>query len=162
MGTSATQVGRYRLLHLDATAAGAPQSAILGRTQKRVVLTFPPGTFQPGSRYQLETFQIADIHGTPIAEDARTLTVVLPVPTLADASVYPNPTRCNQVTFVNLPESTRIGIYDVNGNRIASLTTTAFDAGKKVWHVAGISSGVYIYLLETDTEQRIGKVAIVR
>lgn len=162
MGTSATQGGRYRLLHLDATAAGAPQSAILSRTQKRVVLTFPPGTFQSGSRYQLETFQIADIHGTPIAEDARTLTVVLPVPTLADASVYPNPTRCNQVTFVNLPESTRIGIYDVNGNRIASLTTTAFDAGKKVWHVAGISSGVYIYLLETDTEQRIGKVAIVR
>lgn len=162
MGTSATQVGRYRFLHLDATVVNAPQSAILDKTQQRVVLTFPPGTFQSGGRYQLETFQITDIHGTPIAEDARTLTVVLAVPTLADAFVYPNPTRCNQVTFVNLPVATRIGIYDVNGNRIASLTTTAFDAGKKSWHVAGISSGVYIYLLETDTEQRVGKVSIVR
>lgn len=162
MGTSAAQVGRYRLLHLDAIVANAPQSAILDRTQQRVVLTFPSGTFQLGSRYQLETFQITDIHGTPIAEDARTLTVVLAVPTLADAIVYPNPSRCNQVTFANLPAATRISIYDVNGNRIAFLTTTAFDAGKKVWHVAGISSGVYIYLLETDTEQRTGKVSIVR
>ncbi len=162
MGTSATHPGRYQLQNLDATVAYAPQSAILDRTQQRVVLTFPPGTFQAGGRYQIETFQISDIHGTYIADDARTLTVVIAAPTLADAIVYPNPTRCNQVTFVNLPEATRIGIYDVNGNRVAFLATTAFDAGKKVWHAAGISSGVYIYRLETDTEQRMGKVSIVR
>lgn len=162
MGTSATRTGRYRLQNLDTAVNDAPQSAILDRGQQRVVLTFPDGTFQAGSRYQIETFQIADIHGTHIAEDARTLPVDIAVPTLADAIVYPNPTRCNQVTFANLPAATRISIYDVNGNRIAALSTTPFDRGKKVWHAAGISSGVYIYLLETDTEQRIGKVSIIR
>ena len=81
---------------------------------------------------------------------------------LTEAIVYPNPARGNQVTFARLPEGTRIYIYDVGGNCIASLVTTEVDRCRKVWYVAGVSSGVYIYMLEAGTERHVGKLSIIR
>ena len=102
----------------------APTSAILDRSRQRVVLTFSPVVFQTGNRYQIEALQLSDIYGAELEDDARTLTVQLPAPTLTETIVYPNPVECNQVTFDKLPIGTHIYIYDVAGNCIASFART--------------------------------------
>ena len=167
MGVSATYAGRYRL-HKQGNAENssesyAPHSAILDRAGKRVVLTFSPEVFRTGNRYEIEALQLSDIYGADLAEDARILTIVLPAPTLAEVIVYPNPaTGCNQVTFDKLPAGTNIYIYDVSGNRVASLTRTVYERDRRVWELFGVSSGVYIFVLSSEMDRRIGKFSVLR
>ena len=166
MGLSATYPGRYRLSKQEGTANPSrryvPTSAILDRSGHRVVLTFPPTVFRTGNRYQIEALQLADMYGAELADDANTLTILLPVPTLAETIVYPNPAECNEVTFDKLPIGTNIYIYDVAGNCIASFERTERERDKKVWDLSGISSGIYIYVLESETDRRIGKLSVIR
>ena len=167
MGISATHAGRYRL-HKQGNAENgsesyAPRSAILDHTRKRVVLTFSPKVFRTGNRYQIEALQLSDIDGADLADDARMLTIMLPAPTLAEVIVYPNPVAaCNQVTFDKLPAGTDIYIYDVSGNCIASLIRTEYERDKRVWELGGVSSGVYIYVLSSEEDRRVGKFSVIR
>ena len=168
MGVSATHAGRYRL-HKQGTAeygseSYTPRSAILDQAQKRVVLTFPPKVFRTGNRYQIEAFQLSDIYGADLAEDARMLTIMLPTPTLAEVIVYPNPVAaCNEVTFDKLPAGTDIYIYDVSGNRIAVFPRTEHGRDRRVWELSGrVSSGVYIYVLSSEKDRRVGKFSVIR
>ena len=126
------------------------------------MLTFGSGVFRTDSRYHIEILQLADIYGAAIAADARMLPVKFSVQPLTEAIVYPNPASGNHVTFDRLPEGTRISIYDVGGNCIASLVTTEVDRCRKVWYVTGVSSGVYIYVLEAGTDRYVGKLSIIR
>ena len=166
MGISATYPGRYRLHkpegaenHLDSYA---PTSAILDRFQQRVVLTFSSTVFRTGNRYQIEALQVSDIYGAELADDARMLTILLPAPTLAEAIVYPNPVEGDQVTFDKLPKGTNIYIYDVAGDCIASFERTERERDRQVWDLSGISSGIYVYVLESETDRRIGKISVIR
>ena len=61
-----------------------------------------------------------------------------------------------------LPIGTHIYIYDVAGNCIASFDRTERERDKKVWQLSGISSGVYVYVLESETDRRIGKLSVIR
>ena len=166
MGISATQIGRYRL-HKQEDIEGhssiyAPISAILDRSRQRVVLTFPHAVFETGNRYEIEALKLSDISGAELEDEGRILTILLPAPTLAETIVYPNPVECDQVTFDRLPMGTHIYIYDVAGNCIASFDRTEREREKKVWHLSGISSGVYVYVLESATDRRIGKLSVIR
>ena len=167
MGASTTHAGRYRLHKLgnaeNSSESYAPRSAILDQTRKRVVLTFSPKVFRTGNRYQIEAFQLSDIHGADLAADARMLTIMLPAPTLAEVIVYPNPVAaCNQVTFDKIPAGTNIYIYDVSGNCIASLIRTEYERDRRVWEIGGVSSGVYIYVLSSEEGRRVGKFSVIR
>ena len=162
MGISATHAGRY-LLHKHRSERYAPRSAMLDQARKRVILTFSPEVFRTGNHYQIEALQLSDIYGANLAEDARMLTIMLPAPTLAEAIVYPNPVMaCNQVTFDKLPAGTNIYIYDVSGNCIASLTRTEYEGDRRVWELFGVSSGIYIYVLSSEKERRVGKFSVIR
>lgn len=181
MGPAAAQPAQYRLhrqkndnitrnpiaqrassTEINSTGNYAPRSAMLDKSLQRVVLTFPSGVFRTDNRYQIETLQLADIHGAPIAADARMLPVAFSVQPLTEAIVYPNPAGGNQVTFARLPEGTRIYVYDMGGNCIASLVTTEVDRCQKIWYVTDVSSGVYIYVLEAGTDRHVGKLSIIR
>ena len=166
MGISATHAGRYRLHkhenleeHLGTYT---PTSAILERSRRRVVLTFLPAVFETGSHYEIEALQLSDIYGAELEDNGKRLTILLPAPTLAETIVYPNPVEFNQVTFDKLPIGTNIYIYDVAGNCIASFGRTERERDKKVWDLSGISSGVYVYVLESETDRRIGKLSVIR
>ena len=166
MGLSAIHAGRYRLYKQEAaddhSGHYAPISAILDRSGHRVVLTFPAAVFRTGTHYQIEALQLSDIHGAALADDAKTLTVQLPAPTLTEAIVYPNPAECDAVTFDKLPIGTHISIYDIAGNCIASFERTERGRDRKVWNLSGISSGIYVYVLESETDRRIGKLSVIR
>ena len=167
MGISAAHAGRYRLHKWEnaenTSESYTPHSAILDQGGKRVVLTFSPKVFRTGNRYQIEAFQLSDIHGADLAEDARMLTIMLPASTLAEVIVYPNPVAaCNRVTFDKLPAGTDIYIYDVSGNCVASLIRTEYERDRRVWEIGGVSSGVYIYVLSSEEGRRIGKFSVIR
>ncbi|MCY3741629.1 MAG: S8 family serine peptidase [Candidatus Poribacteria bacterium] len=166
MGVSATHAGRYRLHKYGSVdrepEIHTPRSAILDKTQQRVLLTFPSEVFQTGNRYQIEALQLSDMDGANLADDARTLTITLPAPKLAETIVYPNPAVYDQVTFDNLPAGTHIYIYDVSGNCIASFAKTEREREKKVWDLSGISSGIYIYVLSSEMDRRVGKLSVIR
>ena len=167
MGISAAHASRYRLHKWEnaenTSESYTPHSAILDQGGKRVVLTFSPKVFRTGNRYQIEAFQLSDIHGADLAEDARMLTIMLPASTLAEVIVYPNPVAaCNRVTFDKLPAGTDIYIYDVSGNCIASLIRTEYERDRRVWEIGGVSSGVYIYVLSSEEGRRVGKFSVIR
>ena len=168
MGVSATDAGRYRLHKQGNLESGleryTPRSAILDQAGERVVLTFSPKVFRTGNRYQIEAFQLSDIYGADLAEDARMLTILLPTPTLAEVIVYPNPVAaCNEVTFDKLPAGTNIDIYDVSGNCIAVFPRTEHGRDRRIWELSGsVSSGVYIYVLSSEEQRRVGKLSVIR
>ncbi len=176
MGTTAAYPSRYRLhrqktqnegeTELSNTEYYVPQSAIFDKSRKRVILTFSGDVFNTENYYEIETFQLSDIHGAEIPEDVRTLAVEFPKSSHSGIVVYPNPARGNQVIFDKLPASSRIYIYDVAGTRIASLVSpedgTARDRCRKVWSLDGVSSGIYIYVLETETGRQVGKLSVIR
>ncbi|MDE0554293.1 MAG: FG-GAP-like repeat-containing protein, partial [Candidatus Poribacteria bacterium] len=166
MGLSATHAGRYRLYKQEGTdshsGSHTPTSAILDKSGHRVVLTFSPAVFRTGNRYQIEALQLSDMDGAALADDARTLTVLLPALTLTETIVYPNPAEGNAVTFDKLPIGTSIHIYDVAGNCIAAFERTERERDRKVWDLSGISSGIYVYVLTSERDQRIGKLSVIR
>ena len=166
MGLSATYAGRYRLYKQEAandhSERYAPISAILDKSGHRVVLTFPPAVFRTGTQYQIEALHLSDMSGAELADDAKTLTIRLPAPTLTGTIVYPNPAECDAVIFEKLPIGTHIYIYDIAGNCIASFERTERERDRKVWNLSGISSGIYVYVLESETDRRIGKLSVIR
>ena len=166
MGVSATDTGRYRLHKYGNTDSEpdvhTPRSAILDRNGRRVLLTFPDAVFRTGNRFQIEVGQVSDTDGADLADDARTLTITLPAPQLAETIVYPNPAACDQVTFDKLPIGTRIDIYDVSGKCIRSFAKTERERDRKVWDISAISSGIYIYVLSSETDRRVGKLSVIR
>lgn len=166
MGVSATHTGRYRLHKYGSPDSDpeihAPRSAILDKSGQRVLLTFSTAVFRTGTHYQIEVGQVSDTDGADLAADARMLTITLPTPQLAETVVYPNPAACDQVTFDKLPIGTHIDIYDVSGNCIASFAQTERERDRKVWDISGISSGIYIYVLSSETDRRVGKLSVIR
>ena len=176
MDVSAANSSRYRLhrqkaqnndeTELSNTEYYTPQSAIFDKSHKRVILTFSGVVFNTDDYYKIETFQLSDIDGAEIPEERRMLAVEFPIQSHSEMVVYPNPARDNQVTFDRLPAGSHIEIYDVSGNRIASLVPTEDDTAgnrcRKVWLLDGVSNGVYIYVLETETGRQVGKLSVIR
>ena len=143
-----------------------PLSAILDRTQKRVVLTFENNVFVEGFQYQVETIGLSDLHGTKIPEGENTILVEFQEQTQSGLIVYPNPARGDSITFDRLAADSRISIYDVSGNLLKSLipseTVHSGNRCKYIWQLDGVSSGVYIYMVESESESRVGKVSVLR
>ena len=143
-----------------------PYSAIFDRTQKRVVLTFEGNVFVEEHQYQLETIGLTDIHGSEIPEGERTISVDVQEQIPSEVIVYPNPARGDNVTFDRLAADSQINIYDVSGNLIKSLSPSEIEhfgnRCRLMWKLDGVSSGVYIYVVESESERKIGKITVLR
>ncbi len=143
-----------------------PQSAILDQSQKRVVLTFTSGVLTADYQYKIEAIQLSDTYGAELTEESRIVSVEYQTQPNKEIIVYPNPVRGNKVTFDRLTVDSKIDIYDVAGNRITSFSPTDQDTSgnrcQKIWVLDGVSSGVYIYVIESNNGRNIGKVSIIR
>lgn len=75
-------------------------------------------------------------------------------------------TEAGGITFVNLPSEGTIEVYDVRG-RLAWRGEEKDGDGKFVWDVrnlAGesVASGVYLYIVRSAREHKVGKLAVIR
>lgn len=91
-----------------------------------------------------------------------------PAPTSSLIKVYPNPFKPSEghteVTFSNLPSGASVKIFHIEGSIIATLKE---EGGKATWKVKDsegneISSGFYLYRIESDKNRQTGKVVIIR
>ena len=94
---------------------------------------------------------------------------------LKDAYVFPNPVNLNKnnfLTFANLTKNIRIYIYDINSNFV-NVIDNSDTKGAIRWNIKNlknkkISSGIYIYLIESldnngnIIESKTGKFAVVK
>ena len=71
------------------------------------------------------------------------------------------------ITFDKLPIGTSIRLFTANGELLETLDVTEQDHNRKEWwltsnNTADVSTGIYIYILEWDTQRKIGKIAIIK
>ncbi|MEW6516299.1 MAG: T9SS type A sorting domain-containing protein [candidate division FCPU426 bacterium] len=90
---------------------------------------------------------------------------------LSNMIVYPNPFRTDrnvrgQIVFFNLTRRCVIRLYDLGGSLVREFYKDS--PGNRVeWDLTNsqgkrVASGVYIYIIKSETEERRGKLAIMR
>jgi len=91
-----------------------------------------------------------------------------PQPAAPFIKVYPNPFKPSEghteVTFSNLPSGASVKIFHIEGRIIATLKEEGGMARWKVEDSEGneVSSGFYLYSVESDKKRQTGKVVIIR
>ena len=79
----------------------------------------------------------------------------------------PNVADKGVITFDKLPVGTHIQLFTVNGELLEALNVTEQDHNRKEWwltsnNTGDVSTGIYIYILEFETEKKIGKIAVIK
>lgn len=111
------------------------------------------------------------ISPTPTISQTMTMTST-PNVAAADLSgvvLYPNPyrgdfNRRNQIVFFNLPNRVLIRVYSLDGKLVREINKD--DLGNRaVWDLCNnrgksVASGIYLYILKTDREQKTGKILL--
>jgi hypothetical protein len=91
-----------------------------------------------------------------------------PEPVSAPIKVYPNPFKPTaghtEVKFINLPSAAVVKIFNIEG---AIIKTLQEKGGEAKWDVKdnqgnNMSSGFYLYLIETERKRQTGKIVVIR
>ena len=177
---------RYVLRAAERIGGVSPVSAIRDRMGRRALLAFETDSLlehfgqvltDTTDQYEITVSNVVDIDENPIRASTQPLEIPIDVlgAALSDLTyvrVYPNPVRPNvadkgSVTFDRLPAGTRIRLFTAGGELLEILDVTDQDHNRKEWwltsnNTADVSTGIYIYVLEFDTEKKIGKIAVIK
>ena len=177
---------RYVLRAEKRIGGVSPVSAIRDRMGRRALLAFDTDNLlehfgksltDTTDQYEITVSNVVDIDENPIRAATRPLEIPLDVigaavSDLTQVRVYPNPVRPSiadkgAITFDRLPAGTRIQLFTVKGELLETLDVTDQDHNRKEWwltsgNTADVSTGIYIYVLEFDTEKKIGKIAVIK
>ena len=108
-----------------------------------------------------------DLDGDGIIDEIREPDAIEGVSTLDSVIVYPNPRYLNKGQAVKmsfLPSGSKIYIYTITGELVKTLEE---DSGLATWDCRNevgqiVTRGIYIYLITSNTEQKTGKIAIIK
>ena len=177
---------RYVLRAAERIGGVSPVSAIRDRMGRRALLAFDTDSLfehfgqsltNTTDQYEITVSNVVDIDENPIRASTQPLEIPrdaigTAVSDLTQVRVYPNPVRPNladkgAITFDRLPVGTRIQLFNAGGELLETLDVTDQDHNRKEWwltsnNTADVSTGIYIYVLEFDTEKKIGKIAVIR
>lgn len=176
---------RYVLRKVKRIDGVNPVSAIRDRMGRRALLAFDTERLlqhfgQPltaTDQYEISVSNVADIDENAIRGATQPLEIPssireTAVSDLTQARVYPNPVRPNVadkgvITFDRIPIGTRIQLFTAKGELLETLDVTEQDHNQKKWwltsnNTADVSTGIYIYVLEFDTQKKIGKIAVIK
>lgn len=182
MHSSISDERRYLLREPRKFGGIRPMSAIRDRMGTRVLLVFDTDSLQPilndlSNQYEIAVSNVTDIDKNPV----RTVTTLVEIQRsvteaevmdLSRLRVYPNPVRPNvsdkgAVTFDKIPVGTSIQLFTAKGELLENLNVTESDGNKKEWwltngNIGDIATGIYIYILEYETEKKVGKIAVIK
>ena len=177
---------RYVLRAEQRIGGVSPVSAIRDRMGRRALLAFDTDSLlehfgksltDTTDQYEITVSNVVDIDENPIRASTRPLEIPFGaigaiVSDLTQVRVYPNPVRPGigdkgAITFDRLPAGTRIQLFTTGGELLETLDVTDQDHNRKEWwltsnNTADVSTGIYIYVLEFDTEKKIGKIAVIK
>ncbi|MFH1379052.1 MAG: Ig-like domain-containing protein [bacterium] len=87
---------------------------------------------------------------------------------LAGAYAYPVPYKPNSdpthtsIKFTGLSTRATIKIYTISGELVAKIVETDGDGFNDTWNAQEVSSGMYIYYIENEQEQKTGQLLIIK
>jgi len=147
------------------------RSAYLDSTDRRTIQVLLDATTPlraRGLRYKIEVTGLRDTDHRPVQGRAY---LKMAENTLAQVFVFPNPCPLFEPsvpgpTFARLTAWATIRIYSPEGSLIRTLTETDGDGGL-IWDGRNqqgerVGSGIYLYIVESETEQRVGRFALIR
>ncbi|WP_340106186.1 endonuclease [Rhodohalobacter sp. 8-1] len=115
-----------------------------------------------GQQYRLD-----DIHLSGVQREATSSEKKSTIPgTIALDQNYPNPFNPATVIKFNLPENQRVklAVYDMLGREVAVLVDGIRSAGSHDvrWNALGLSSGIYMYTLQTESSRMTRKMTLMK
>ena len=174
MGSLAKDQSHYAITSLSGRSE-TPSSAILHSQGNTAMVT--ADHLQQGD-YTITVFGVRDTTGVLISAHDNSAAFHVPAQDTVDSSdlsrmiVYPNPVMPNsrhssQITFDNLPPATTIRIYSYDGQLVRDLGEVEPGRSRKFWYLDNnqhqdVSSGVYIYVIQSAGNEKKGKIAVVR
>lgn len=123
-----------------------------------------------GEIYQLRISGMLSENGTPLDNRSSAINLTSSVENLDNLRVYPNPYRISAsdqpLRFANLPEDCEIWIFSANGQLLRKLQQPAF-AGAVEWDLqtaqqVPVASGVYVYVVRWNGQEKKGKLLIIQ
>lgn len=139
-------------------------------TTVRLTLSEERGMRALGMNYILTVCNVKNLDGIAIREgegDQKAFSFVSQ--DLSDVYTYPNPYKIGDGTgimFANLTSEATISIYMIDGSFVRKIRESDGNGGVE-WdvkdeHGNDVSSGVYIYYVESDDDTHVGKFVIIR
>jgi len=118
---------------------------------------------------KLSLGNLLDNKGQEIAFEARHILFDFRTDNFDDLYVYPNPAKVsstNGITFAKLPRPVEIHILNSSGRKLRSFSVHDHN-GAVNWDLKdnrnqNLPSGIYIYLLRSGNQKKLGKFAIIR
>ena len=163
-----------------------PQSAIRDRMGTRVLLGFDSPSLQTlidmdTNVYEMVISDVADTDENRISSAVSSVEINYSptdsannkgVKDFTKLRVFPNPVRPNlsnkgAITFDYVPVGTSIKLFTQRGELLENLNVTESDGNSKMWwltngDIGDIATGIYIYLLEYESERKVGKIAVIK
>ncbi len=191
MGLSIGNERRYLLrepnqLNAKSNFQLQPQSAIRDRMGTRVLLGFDSPSLQTLIAvdtvvYEVVISDVADTDENRISSAVSSVEINYSptesvnnkgVKDFTKLRVYPNPVRPNlsdkgAITFDYVPVGTSIKLFTQRGELLENLNVTESDGNRKMWwltngDIGDIATGIYIYMLEYESERKVGKIAVIK
>lgn len=182
MSSNISNERRYLLREVNQLVGLIPMSAIRDRTGTRALLTFNTEKIQaltttPTSQYEIAINNITDIDENQIRVATSPVELqqnesISDVKNLNQLRVYPNPVRPNitdkgAITFDRVPTGTNIQLFTPKGELLENFNVTENDRNSKEWwltngSIGDVATGIYIYILEYDTQKKVGKIAVIK
>ena len=182
MSSSISNEQRYLFRIPNELSGIKPSSAVRDRMGTRVLLGFDSESLQTlidrhTDEYEIVVTNVVDIDENTIYSASSLLkinrnTVENKLDDLAQLRVYPNPVRpslsdIGAITFEGVPIGTSIKLFTQKGELLENLNVTEGDGYSKKWwltndSIGDIATGIYIYMLEYETQRKIGKIAVIK
>ena len=87
-------------------------------------------------------------------------------PGIFDVQAYPNPFNAQTTLKFSVPSHAfvRLGIYDIRGRKVATLTSETLAAGDYAytWDASDLPSGIYFYELWIGDKSNRGRISLLR
>ena len=163
-----------------------PQSAIRDRMGTRALLGFDSTRLQTlidigTDVYEVVISHVADIDENSIKSAVNSVEIYKGLTGSANhkgvkdftkVRVFPNPVQPNlsdkgAITFDYVPIGTSIKLFTQRGELLENLNVTESDGNSKDWWLTNggtgdIATGIYIYMLEYESQRKVGKIAVIR
>ncbi|MCY4402856.1 MAG: S8 family serine peptidase [Candidatus Poribacteria bacterium] len=182
MNSTISDERRYLLRKPNQLSGLLPMSAIRDRMGTRALLAFDKQKLDSliavtTEQYEIAASDVADIDDNKIQvatsqveiqrDDVKT-----DIKDFSQLRVYPNPVRpdfadSGAITFDRVPIGTRIQLFTPKGELLEKIDVTESDGNSKEWwltngNVGDVTTGIYIYLLEFETQKKVGKIAVIK
>tara|TARA_B100000315_G_scaffold260651_1_gene323726 strand:+ start:6384 stop:8582 length:2199 start_codon:yes stop_codon:yes gene_type:complete len=123
--------------------------------------------FVDGDSWVVDMSKLGKPH--EVTQDELEQVTVVPNPYIVHSLFNETPNN-RKLRFTHLPQQCRISIYTITGELVTSFEYDERYEGNAWWNLRSgnnqngneVSPGLYIFLIETDDLQQIGKFAIVR